>query len=287
VGPVYTASCVAIQTKDSGYALAGYTQSLELDNDAWLVKTDAEGNMQWSRTYGATNYDRFNSVVESEDGGYAMTGMTHSSGDGSSWLVKTDGEGKMEWSKTYGTGDEGSSRLIKTSDKGYLMVGSRGLSGKGSFGWAVKTDAQGNTQWDLTYEERNGIFNSVVEAYDGGYVFGGRYWGDYGDDESAWLVKASSSGNVKWQVDYTGDGTQVTSLIKTDDEGYAFTGTKDGTSSKSKIWFVKIAPDSSPPETEPPPSTPPEPFPTTWIVAAVVTATVIGAGLLIYLKKLR
>jgi hypothetical protein len=286
VGPVYTASCIAIQTKDNGYALVGYTQSLEVDNDAWLVKTDAEGNMQWSRTYGTTNYDRFYSVVETDDGGYAMTGMTLSSGAGSSWLVKTDAEGKMEWSKTYGTGQEGSSQLIKTSDKGYLVVGERSdPDSGGSYGWTVKTDLQGNKKWDLTYAEKNGLFQSVVEAYDGGYVFGGRYWGDYGDPEGAWLVKATSSGAAEWQVVYAGDGTQVSSLIKTDDGGYVFTGTKDGISSQSKIWFVKIAPDSIPHGTEPPTPEPPKPSYATWIAAAVIIVAVVSIGLLVYFKK--
>jgi hypothetical protein len=289
LGPVYTASCVAIQTKDNGYALAGYTQSLEVNNDAWLVKTDAEGNMQWSRTYGLTNYDRFYSIVETDDGGYAMTGMTLSPEAGSSWLVKTDSEGKMEWSKTYGTGQEGSSQLIKTSDKSYLMVGERSDSDEGgSYGWVVKTDLQGNKKWDLTYKEKNGFFQSVVEAYDGGCVFGGRYWGDYGDLEGAWLVKVTSSGFAEWQVLYAGDGTKVSSLIKTDDGGYAFTGTKEGVSSQSKIWFVKISPDSIPHETELAAPEPPKHSYETWIaIAAIIVATGLSLGLLLYFKKRR
>jgi len=92
-----------VQTWDGGYALAGDTWSLELDDaDFWLVKTDSSGNMQWSKTYGGTNYDCVRSVVQTWDGGYALAGYTYSFGAGDSdfWLVKTDSSGNIQWNKT-------------------------------------------------------------------------------------------------------------------------------------------------------------------------------------------
>jgi hypothetical protein len=284
-----------LQTEDNGFVLAGYKAVSSGDTGIsgvssffWLSKTDDEGNVQWNKTYVGPVYTASCVAIQTKDNGYTLAGYTQSlEEDNDAWLVKTDAEGKMEWSKTYGTGQEGSSQLIKTSDKGYLMVGERSdPDAGGSYGWAVNTDLQGNKKWDLTYKESNGLFQSVVEVYDGGYVFGGRYWGDYGDPEGAWLVKATSSGVAEWQVLYAGDGTQVSSLIKTDDGGYAFTGTKDGVSSQSKIWFVKIAPDSIPHGTESPTPEPPKPSNATWIaIAAIVVAAGLSFGLLVYFKK--
>jgi len=82
-----------VQTSDGGYAIAGTTFSYGAGGaDFWLVKTDASGTAQWNQTYGGTNIDKGYSVVETSDGGYAITGWTWSYGAGGRdfWLVKTD-----------------------------------------------------------------------------------------------------------------------------------------------------------------------------------------------------
>ena len=89
-----------VQTSDGGYALAGLTYSFDVgQGDFWLVKTDAEGNMMWNRTYGGKNIDIARSLVETSDGGYALAGYTSSFGAGSHdfWLVKTDAQGIPEF----------------------------------------------------------------------------------------------------------------------------------------------------------------------------------------------
>jgi hypothetical protein len=87
-----------VQTGDGGYALAGGTVSFGAGVcDAWLVKTDAAGNMMWNQTYGETNDDGAYALVETSDGGYALAGITGSFGAGNydSWLVKTDASGNV------------------------------------------------------------------------------------------------------------------------------------------------------------------------------------------------
>jgi hypothetical protein len=92
-----------VETSDGGYALAGTTQFSDLDPhnmdngiyDCWLVKTDADGSMEWNQTYGGEEIDEAYSLVETSDGGYALAGYTSSYGAGVAdvWLVKTDGYG--------------------------------------------------------------------------------------------------------------------------------------------------------------------------------------------------
>jgi len=81
------------KTSDGGYALAGHIEYFGVDSsDAWLVKTDSSGNMQWSKTYGGTQDDRACSVVQTSDGKYVLAGYTNSFGAGGYdfYLVNTD-----------------------------------------------------------------------------------------------------------------------------------------------------------------------------------------------------
>jgi uncharacterized UPF0146 family protein len=85
------------QTSDGGYILAGYTSSLGVDSsDIFLIKTDANGNVQWAKTYGETRYDYAFSVQQTSDGGYIVAGVnSFGAGDYDIFLVKTDANGNI------------------------------------------------------------------------------------------------------------------------------------------------------------------------------------------------
>lgn len=127
------------QTADEGYIVAGYTRSNDGDvtgyhgkQDAWLVKLDAKGNVQWQRCLGGSQDDVFTNVLETADGGYIAVGNTSSSdGDVSGtrasndfWIVKLDAVGKIVWQKCLGgSGDDGAWGIQPTADNGYIVVG--------------------------------------------------------------------------------------------------------------------------------------------------------------------
>jgi predicted secreted protein len=120
-------NCV-VETSDGGYAIAGYTKSFGAGGeDFWLVKTDADGNELWNKTYGGVEDDVAWSLIQTNDDGYCLAGSTHSfgSGGGDFWLVKTDALGNLEWNKTYGEiGEDDAYSLLQTTDGGYVLVGS-------------------------------------------------------------------------------------------------------------------------------------------------------------------
>jgi len=124
-----------VETSDGGYALAGFTESFgQGEEDFWLVKTDADGNMQWNRTYGGPDSEKAYSMIQTSDGGYALAG------DG--LFVKTDANGNMEWNRTIIGDGSRALALVQTSDGGYALAGRL---------WLMKTDAYGNIEWKQTY----------------------------------------------------------------------------------------------------------------------------------------
>jgi len=83
-------------TSDGGYVLAGYTENILTGlADAWLIKTDSEGNEIWKKMYGREGDDRLYSVQQTSDGGYILAGYTDSFGAGGKdmWIIKTDENG--------------------------------------------------------------------------------------------------------------------------------------------------------------------------------------------------
>jgi hypothetical protein len=78
--------CTSVeQTSDGGYMLAGSTGSFGAGvYDFWLVKTDGNGNLQWSRTFGGGSEDRCYSAQQTADGGCILAGYTRSFGAGQS-----------------------------------------------------------------------------------------------------------------------------------------------------------------------------------------------------------
>lgn len=114
------------QTNDDGYIIAGQTTVSGGPDDAWLMKIDADRNIEWEKTFGGASMDRASSARQTEDGGYIVAGWTNSYGAGQDdgWLIKTDENGTMEWDKTIGGVNEDEFYEVQqTPDGGYIIVG--------------------------------------------------------------------------------------------------------------------------------------------------------------------
>jgi hypothetical protein len=198
-----------------------------------------------NRTYGGTKTEVTNSVVQTNDGGYALAGYTSSFGAGGQdmWLVKTDTAGNHLWNKTYGgTSYDGAYSLLQTSDGGYALGGSTGSFGAGYDDvWLVKTDGAGNMLWNKTYGGANyDEAYSLVQTNDGGYALAGYTYSSSGDAEF-YLAKTDGSGNLLLNKTYGGTLDDVAwSVVHTNDGGYALAGwTYSFGAGYDDVWLVK------------------------------------------------
>jgi predicted secreted protein len=234
-----------VETTDGGYAVGGWTTSFGAGGtDAWLIKTDATGNMQWNKTFGGSGTDYGLSLAQTGDGGYAFLGSTTSFGVGSTdlWLIKTDSGGNMQWNKTYGTTEfEEGYGMKPTSDGGYIIGATTGPF-VALNAWLVKTDGSGNMQWNKTYGgTRMELGGVAIQTNDGGYAMTIQTASFGAGGTDAWLVKTDADGNMQWNRTYGGTGSEdAYCLIQTSDGGYAIGGWTDSFGAGGiDIWLVK------------------------------------------------
>jgi len=92
-----------IQLPDSGFLLAGYSNSFSVNNDydGCLVRTDKSGNSVWTKTFGTTDWDFIYDMKQSPDGNFILIGNSFGSGNGTSagYAVKVDPNGNVIWQK--------------------------------------------------------------------------------------------------------------------------------------------------------------------------------------------
>lgn len=90
---------------DGNYVLAGFTGSFGAGSlDYYVKKLDAGGNNIWGYAYGGSGWDYGRAIIQTSDGGYAMTGSSQSfsSPYNNIWLIKIANDGQFLWGVAIG-----------------------------------------------------------------------------------------------------------------------------------------------------------------------------------------
>jgi hypothetical protein len=190
------------QTADSGYIIAGVTESFGAGGvDVYLIKINSVGDTMWTRTYGGPRDDVGLAVQQTADDGYIVAGRTSSYGAESSdvYIVRTDANGDTLWTRTYGgTGYDIAASVQQAPDGGYIVAGSTQSFGAGNGDvWLIKTDASGDTMWNRTFGGTgNDAGKSVQLTADRGYIVAGATWSFGSGLSDVYLIKTDSLGRV-------------------------------------------------------------------------------------------
>ncbi len=134
-----------IQTADNGFLMTGSTRSEGAGNDdTWLVKTDSNGDLLWSKTFGGLKNDYGSAIYELTDG-YILVGSfgASMSSPGDAWVIKVDSEGNTIWVKGFGGYEsEGFNNIIPLNDQEFIIAGSTASYGSGQFDfWLTKINS--------------------------------------------------------------------------------------------------------------------------------------------------
>jgi hypothetical protein len=234
------------QTSDGGYIIAGATKSFGANRAVYLIKTDANGNTLYTKTFGGSGNDWGSSVQQTSDGGYIITGYTTSFGAFWSdvYLIKTDANGDTLFTKTIGGSntDVGYS-VQQTSDGGYIITGYTYSFGAGYDDvYLIKTDANGDTLFTKTFGGSGSEYgNSVQQTSDGGYIIAGWTASFGAGSDDIYLIKTDANGDTLFTKTFGGSSIDWGySVQQTSDGGYIIAGrTKSFGAGNNDVYLIK------------------------------------------------
>jgi ribosomal protein S11 len=233
--------------------MAGYSSSDDGEfvgnrgsTDLLVVRTDADGNRIWQRTYGGSGYDAAATILSTPEGGFMIAGQTTSNdgditgahGNNDFWLIKLDASGNKIWSKVFGgSGYDGANAMVATPDGGFLLSGyasssngdvSQHLNFPLNFydAWLLKVDASGNKVWDRSFGGAgDDLAMAMHAAPGGGYYLAGYtqsndhdFSGNHGKDD-AFVMKVDEQGVMAWSQLYGGSQSDAVQSLDVDRDG--------------------------------------------------------------------
>lgn len=213
------------QTRDGGFAMAGYTYSDSKGSaDMWLVRLNAVGDLLWEKRYGGKREERAMAIIETRDEGFLLGGYADypEPNEADMALLKTDRRGKVVWRQIVrNPGNDAIEQVIETPDGGYLAAGwglneaeNHALDGK-----LVKFSSTGTQSWLQSYggQGRDVFYDIIPSAGRGFAIIGQSTFAHSGRD--VWLLQVNEQGQTLRETFAKGPK---------EDWGHAISQTDDG-----------------------------------------------------------
>ncbi|MDX1908807.1 MAG: caspase family protein [Bacteroidia bacterium] len=223
-GPQADEARAIIQTRDGGFAVAGFSYSFARgESDIWLLRLDAVGQQLWQKNYGGAGIEQAYDLVEARDEGFILGGyISYPEPNLADLLVvKVDRNGKGVWRRSLPAPGNGVVEAVTELPSGDILAA----------GWAWQSDSQrldgavlrlspgGKVLWDKYYggTGKDAIYH-IAPARDGGLVLTGQTT-SYDLNPDIWLLKIQDTGDLLWQQHTLGTRS---------DWGHGVSATRDG-----------------------------------------------------------
>ena len=234
------------QTTDGGYIIAGKSNSTDGDvtnnqgsADAWIIKIDTSGNLEWSKTFGGTSSDIANDIQQTTNGEYLIVGGTQSNnGDITNnygyvdlWVIKLQTNGNLLWQKTYGGSNLDYANCIQKTNDGHYIIAGSSSSNDGdvtnlhgiSDTWVIKIDDLGNLLKQTTVGTNDSeVANNILQTHDNNLLIVG-YSLNYDSNTKNIFIAALNANYTllwQWQIPQENSSNSPKAIFETLDCGY-------------------------------------------------------------------
>ena len=214
------------QTSDGGYIMAGWTNSFGSgQQDIYLIKTDQNGDVVWSKVYGGNVSDVAYAVCENETGGYTITGTMRSFlPDNDAFVMRTNEFGEILWVKVVGDAGEDVFYDVAANGSGYVVTGYSNSYSNGYDLTILNGNGDGTINWMKAYHgpgDNQG--RKILPTNDDGFIITG-YYTVPGESADIFALKLTATGDTSWTRTYGGVSDDRALSVVLSNDGYAFGG---------------------------------------------------------------
>ncbi|MBN1271483.1 MAG: hypothetical protein JXB26_04360 [Candidatus Aminicenantes bacterium] len=217
--------------------------------DMMVIKTDGNGKVIWTKTYGTEKEEYGWDMIACSDGHFMIAGEVtvdgeYAKGNQDVFVIKMDADGEKLWSKTYGGQKSDRCYSLTRGKNGYYLLGSTNGLGKGDQdAYLIKIDDEGKKLWEKTYgSEKFDMGHDIFETHDGNLAIIGYSKTNSKGENDAWVMKVDVHGHVLWETVYGGEEEDRAVNGLQDKEGnFYITGyTKSYNASIWDLFLLKI-----------------------------------------------
>lgn len=236
-----------INTSDGGFAYCGYSTNNGAGNDdAYFMKTDSLGNIEWVNYWGGVGKDRAQDIIQTPDGGYAIAGYSTSPPANyyDAFILRINSTGDTLWSKFYGGGGfEDANSIVLMPDNGFILGGQGTNGSNGLDMFLTRTNETGDTLWSKKFgSTATDNIENILRLSDGSFILTGGTDDPLGfGGNDGILVKTDSSGNILWTKLYGGNSQDdFHQVYQTTDNGFILSGTSRSSGAlEPNMWLFK------------------------------------------------